>query len=370
MAPEQLRGAKDIDGRADQYALAVLLYELLSGDIPAGRMRSLHLVNPDVPRAMSSAIDRALDAQREDRFLSLAQFVEAMQRGGAVINLVRMRWLAPVVAGVLLVGIGVAFWPQMSNWIPNPAKAREQRDAAIQAQGVIETQLKRLESLERDQESKLREASSKVDRTESAMRSARNDADRNEAATQLAAARAQLALETEVRDESARLAFRSDALAKVRGELAVGVAALRDAQPERATQVLGAAQTSVDALTKLPGLIRESILARREHELTTADLERLGRDEKRDVSTALSAARTQGDQARAAVSAGKAEEAIALYRAGTAQAAQALNALVDSLVLNYGKLAEQAVQADKLEIAQAALDRAKKVKALRRGGSS
>ena len=42
MAPEQIQGRSDIDGRADQYAVGVLLYEMLSGQVPAGRIESLH----------------------------------------------------------------------------------------------------------------------------------------------------------------------------------------------------------------------------------------------------------------------------------------------------------------------------------------
>jgi tetratricopeptide (TPR) repeat protein len=49
MAPEQVRGERDVDGRADIYAIGVMLYEVLTGDIP---------FDADSPLSLFRKIDR------------------------------------------------------------------------------------------------------------------------------------------------------------------------------------------------------------------------------------------------------------------------------------------------------------------------
>jgi formylglycine-generating enzyme required for sulfatase activity len=84
MAPEQLKGKSDIDGRADQYAVAVLMYELLTGEVPAGMIEPVNEARPDTPRPMVDAIHQALKPKPENRFESMDEFNEQIQssKGG------------------------------------------------------------------------------------------------------------------------------------------------------------------------------------------------------------------------------------------------------------------------------------------------
>jgi non-specific serine/threonine protein kinase len=91
MAPEQVTGSADLDGRADLYALACVAYEMLSGQPPfAGPDEGLpyqHLsvaprlltdLRPLVPPGVAAVISRGLAKLPADRFVTAARFAEAL----------------------------------------------------------------------------------------------------------------------------------------------------------------------------------------------------------------------------------------------------------------------------------------------------
>ena len=92
MAPEQLAGEKDLDERADVYALAVVGYEMLAGKPPFDRptaqaLVAAHLtesppplseVAPDVPPVISAVIEKALAKSPADRYRTAAEFRDAL----------------------------------------------------------------------------------------------------------------------------------------------------------------------------------------------------------------------------------------------------------------------------------------------------
>ena len=94
MPPEVLLGEQEISGKADQYALAVTLYEVLAGHRPysgatsvavyqsidAGH-RPLCEVNADISASASLALDRALSSQSTDRYDHCQQLADAFIAG-------------------------------------------------------------------------------------------------------------------------------------------------------------------------------------------------------------------------------------------------------------------------------------------------
>lgn len=94
MAPELLKGGATLDGRIDQYALGVVLYQALAGqppftlrkhpgalvlDIVMGRGVPLEQTAPGVPAAVRAVIARAMAPRPEDRFASMSELGLAFQ---------------------------------------------------------------------------------------------------------------------------------------------------------------------------------------------------------------------------------------------------------------------------------------------------
>ena len=117
MSPEQLCAERDIDARSDQYALALVLYEMLAG-VPAHvaasaeGLRGLRIVGqhapvrthrPAVPEQVEDALQQALAPAPADRYTSMAAFITALDgrqssssiRTRATIGAARSSALAP-----------------------------------------------------------------------------------------------------------------------------------------------------------------------------------------------------------------------------------------------------------------------------------
>jgi eukaryotic-like serine/threonine-protein kinase len=92
MSPEQIRG-KPLDGRSDVYALAILAFELFTGQLPftgksaqetmIARLRGapmpLRAVRGELPAKLETVISKALSVNPGDRYASMAEMAHALE---------------------------------------------------------------------------------------------------------------------------------------------------------------------------------------------------------------------------------------------------------------------------------------------------
>ncbi len=98
MSPEQVQ-QKPLDGRADEFAVGLIVYEMLSGQRPfsqadgeteidallrvrKGKVPPLRKLEPGLPRALCKVVDKALRPGRWRRYKSCGAFADALEEVG------------------------------------------------------------------------------------------------------------------------------------------------------------------------------------------------------------------------------------------------------------------------------------------------
>jgi serine/threonine protein kinase len=93
MAPEQIRGVRDLDGRVDIFACGVILYEMLTGRRPfvganprelftrviSADYEPIRQREPTLPRAIDAVLARVLISNRDARYPTAEAFAHALE---------------------------------------------------------------------------------------------------------------------------------------------------------------------------------------------------------------------------------------------------------------------------------------------------
>jgi len=132
LAPElrEESGESEPDSASDQYALAILSWELLEGKPPADGSET---PPSTLPSSVRTALRRALSVHPRNRYITCSDFVKALggervsgRRGRSVKEWRRIRILTTVAVGTVAVCAGVYFGGQaLVDWMNRPSVQEE-----------------------------------------------------------------------------------------------------------------------------------------------------------------------------------------------------------------------------------------------------
>jgi len=78
MSPEQLRNSRDVDARSDIYSVGVMLYELVTGNMPTGVPKPASEMIREVPPELDRIIARCVDPDPNKRFQTAGELRQAI----------------------------------------------------------------------------------------------------------------------------------------------------------------------------------------------------------------------------------------------------------------------------------------------------
>lgn len=185
MSPEQVHDPHAVDGRADVYSLGVILYQLLTGELPfrgTARMvlhqvlrddpRPLRRLNDKIPRDLETIALRCLAKEPADRYATAAELAADLRRflagepivarpPGLIARWARRAHRHPAITGLaaaLMIAVVGGFAGVLWQWSRAEANLTEARHQAARAEENFRDALQAVEQITRASEEELANA--------------------------------------------------------------------------------------------------------------------------------------------------------------------------------------------------------------------
>lgn len=204
MAPEQLDGVNDseireIDSRVDQYAVAVIIYEMLTNEVPAGRIKALHDLNPDLNKKFTRVVDKALEGRPSDRYDTIDAFKNALIKSLQGFQISTPKKLSKeimgLIAGVIVVGISLLFVGGSDDETQTQESSSINENKTSQIQSPLERLHQQAETLKKQRwqmESEIQQSEGNVNKLQKQLKDAKSKRAKRQTKVQLSTAETKL----------------------------------------------------------------------------------------------------------------------------------------------------------------------------------
>ena len=247
MAPEQLKDSNGIDDRVDQYALGVLMYELLTRDLPATRKNSTPVRHKRMSKNIASIIVKMVKINPDDRYRSIGDVRSALTKIESERSAPKF---SPKVLGLvatIIAAVAITLFANSSGHLgelwdsirPLPDEvAQQQFNDAIQLVNEANGLIRGLDQAQKKLEAKIREGEINIQQLEEVQRKTRSDTQKIEIEQLLNQTRFDLTHNKRLRSLTNRIIFDDSNLLGSKGKVQIALSLIDDKNHPGAMELL------------------------------------------------------------------------------------------------------------------------------------